>query len=324
MPISAKGVFAALAGLLLSAATAGGALAQTGAPLRILVPFPAGSGTDVIARLLAGELQPKLNQPVVVINQAGGGGISATLATAKAEPDGNTIFLTTSAHAILPKVKKDLPFDIIKDFAPVTLVCAGPLVLTVAADFPAKDLQELIALAKAKPGQIDYASSGIGTAPHLAMELLDAKAGIKLSHVPYRGGAPAIADVASGNVPMYFGAPSSGLPFIAAGKVRAIAISSAKRPSFMPNIPTVQEQGIADFNVELWYGILAPAKTPPARIAQLQQDIKEILAKPNVRETMLGLGFEPRPSTPEEFATYLVSEIKLWGDVADLAGMKPE
>ncbi|TCT06224.1 tripartite tricarboxylate transporter substrate binding protein [Aquabacter spiritensis] len=324
MSIFARGARAALAGLLLSAVALGGALAQSGAPLRIIVPFPPGSGTDIVARLIAGELQPKLNQTVVVLNQAGGGGISATLATAKADPDGNTIFLTTSAHAILPKVKKDLPFDIVKDFAPVMLVCAGPLVLTVAAEFPAKDLKEMIALAKAKPGQIDYASSGIGTAPHLAMELLNAKAGIKMTHVPYRGGAPAIADVAAGNVPMYFGAPSSGLPFISAGKVRAIAVSSAKRAAFMPNVPTVQEQGIAEFDVELWYGILAPAKTPPARIAQLQKDISEILAKPSVRETMLGLGFEPRPSSSAAFAAYLDKEVKLWGEVADLAGMKPE
>ena len=156
------------------------------------------------------------------------------------------------------------------------------------------------------------------------MELLSAKAGIKLAHVPYRGGAPAIADVASGNVPMYFGAPSSGQPFIATGKVRAIALSSATRPTFMPDIPTVQEQGVADFNVELWYGLLAPAKTPPARIAQIETAVKEILAKPNVRETMLGLGFEPRPSTPEAFAAYLNREIKLWGEVADIAGLKPE
>ncbi len=323
MPISARGLLAAFAGLALSV-VATGAVAQMGPPLRIIVPFPAGSGTDVVARLLAGELQPKLNQPVVVLNQSGGGGISATNMTAKADPDGNTIFLTTSAHAILPKVKKDLPFDIVNDFAPVMLVCAGPLVLTVAAEFPAKNLQDMIALAKAKPGQIDYASSGIGTAPHLAMEFLNAKAGIKMSHVPYRGGAPAIADVAAGNVPMYFGAPSSGQPFIATGKVRAIAISSATRPTFMPNIPTVQEQGIADFNVELWYGILAPAKTPKARIDQLQKDITEILAKPNVRETMLSLGFEPRPSTPAEFAAYLNREIKLWSEVADISGMKPE
>lgn len=320
----AKGLLAIVASIALSFLMTGNVLAQMGPPLRIIVPFPSGSGTDVVARLLAGELQPKLNQPVVVINQAGGGGIAATTATSRAEPDGNTIFLTTSAHAILPKVKKDLPFDIINDFAPVMLVCAGPLVLTVAAEFPAKNLQEMIALAKAKPAQINYASSGIATAPHLAMEYLNAKVGIQLVHIPYRGGAPAIADVASGNVPMYFGAPSSGLPFIASGKVRAIALSSATRPSFMPNIPTVQEQGIADFNVELWYGILAPAKTPKARIAQLQKAVTEILAMPNVRETMLNLGFEPRPSTSEEFATYLKNEVKLWGEVADIAGMKPE
>jgi tripartite-type tricarboxylate transporter receptor subunit TctC len=287
--------------------------------VKIIVPFAAGSGSDVVARLLARHLQERLGKTVIVDDQSGGATIVGTELTSSAAPDGYTLLLTTSAHAILPSMHKDLPFDVIKSFTPVAEVCAGPLIFVANPTFPAKNVKELIALAKAKPGQINYASSGTGTAPHLAMELLKVKAGIDIVHVPYRGGAPAMTDVIAGVVPMYMAAPATALPFVANGKVVALGQTTAERSTLVKNIPTVAEQGVPGYDVELWYGLLGPAKMPTDIVDRLSKEIAQILLLPDVRERLEKLGFEPKSSSPAQFSAYIEREVKQWAEVAQAA-----
>lgn len=289
--------------------------------IKIIVPFAAGSGTDVVARLIANELSARVGQPVLVENQSAGATVVATQNVARAEPDGYTLFLTTSAHSILPSLHKQLPFDVSDDFSPIMLVCAGPLVLAAHPSFPAKNIQELIALAKSKPGQINYASSGTGTAPHLAVELLKVKAGIDLMHVPYRGGSPAMNDVLSGVVPLYFGAPATILSHIKARSVRALGQSTATRSELMKDIPTLAEQGVTGYNVELWYALLGPAKLPRPVIERISTEVTAILQKPEVKKSLEALGFEPKPSSPAELAKYIVSERDQWAEVAKVSNL---
>jgi tripartite-type tricarboxylate transporter receptor subunit TctC len=287
--------------------------------IKIIVPFAAGSGSDVVGRLLAHHLQERLGKTVIIDNQASGATVVGTELTARAAPDGYTLLLTTSAHAILPSMHKNLPFDVIKDFTPVTEVCAGPLILTANPKFAAKNVKELIALAKAMPGQINYASSGTGTAPHLAMELLKVKAGIDLVHVPYRGGAPAMTDVIAGVVPMYMAAPATALPFIANGLVIPLGQSTAVRSDLVKNIPTLAEQGVPGYDVELWYGLLGPAKMPQDVVNRLNKEVAQILQLPDVREKLQKLGFEPKSSTPQRFSAYIVHEVEQWAEVVQAA-----
>jgi tripartite-type tricarboxylate transporter receptor subunit TctC len=287
--------------------------------IKIIVPFAAGSGSDVVARLLGRHLQERLGKTVIIENRSTGATVVGTELTAAAAPDGYTLLLTTSAHAILPSMHKDLPFDVIKDFTPVTEVCAGPLIFTANPKFPAKNVKELIALAKAKPGQINYASSGTGTAPHLAMELLKVKAAIDLVHVPYRGGAPAMTDVIAGVVPMYMAAPATALPFIASGQVVALGQSTAERSDLVKNIPTIAEQGVPGYDVELWYGLLGPAKMPQDIVDRLHKEVAEILQLSDVLEILQKLGFEPKSSTPQQFSAYIEHEVKQWAEVAQAA-----
>ncbi|WP_375459949.1 Bug family tripartite tricarboxylate transporter substrate binding protein [uncultured Enterovirga sp.] len=292
--------------------------------IRILVPFSAGSGTDVVARLLARELGPRLGQNILVENQTGAGGNMATASLARAEPDGHTLLLTTTAHAIAPNLQKSLPFDAVADFAPVTLVCSGPLVLTANPAFAAKTVGDLIALAKAKPGTINYASSGTGTTPHLAVELLKIKAGIDLVHVPYRGGNPAMVDVLANVVPLYFASPATAMPMVESGQVRALGLSSAERPSFIRDIPTIAEQGVPGYRVDFWYGLLAPAKTPRSTVDRLQRETAEILRKPEVIAQLHKLGFDPTATTPEAFGGLIRDEIALWAEVTRTAKISLE
>lgn len=313
----------AIAGLALGALSAA-AVAEgpyPTRPIKMIVPFPAGSGTDIVARLIGDELARRLGQPIVIENQAGGGTVVATRATASAEPDGHTLFLTTSAHAILPSLHRQLPFNVVTDFTPVMLVCAGPLVLTAHPSFPANNIQELIQLAKSKPGQINYASSGTGTAPHLAVELLKVKTGIDIVHVPYRGGAPAMNDVLAGHVSLYFAAPATALPHVTSGGVRALGQSAAERSELIKDIPTLAEQGVTGYNVELWYGLLGPAKLPPAVVVRLQKEVADILNMAEVRKTLQGLGFQPKPSSSQQFADYIQSELQQWAEVAKAANL---
>lgn len=294
------------------------------APLRIVVPFLAGSGSDVVARLIGAELAPRLGQSVVIINQAGGSGVIATQMVQRAGADGNTLLFVTTNHVILPATQRDLPFNVVEDFAPMLQVSAGPLVIAANSNLSARTVPELIALAKAKPGTINYATPGIGTVPHLAIELLSSLAGIKMVAIHYRGGPQAMTDVISGVVSFYLGTFASVLPYFDSGRAFPMAITSERRPSFIKDIPTIVEQGLSNFSVEYWYGFIAPLKTPSARIRQLQTEITLIVNSPKVREALIRQGFEIRTTTEDEFRDYLRAEVKRWAEVASAAGIKPE
>ena len=313
---------AALAFLLVP--VLGKAQTASGAPLRIVVPFLAGSGSDVVARLIGNELSQRLGQPVVVINQAGGSGVIATQMVQRADPDGNTLLLTTTNHVLLPTSQRDLAFDVVEDFAPIGQVSAGPLVIAANPDLPAKTFPELIAYAKANPGKISYATPGVGTVPHLAIELLCNLTGTKMVAIPYRGGPQAMTDVISGNVAFYLGTFASVLPYFDSGKSVPLAITSERRPSFIKNIPTIAEQGVPNYHVDYWYGFVAPRKTSPERIRQLNAEISAIATSPKVSEILIRQGFEPKTGTPEDFRNYMRLEVKRWAEVAKLAGVKPE
>lgn len=284
--------------------------------IKIIVTFAAGSGSDVVTRLIGAELQNRLGQPVVIENQTGGGTVIATQNTARAEPDGYTLLMTTSGHTILPAIHKTLPFDAIKDFTPVMMVCAGPLILVTHPQYPAKNLKELIAMAKEKPGSINFASAGTGSAPHMALELLKFKTGTDIVHVPYRGGPPAMADVISGVVQAYFAASATALTQLQGGTVRAIAQTTGKRSQTFKDIPTIAEQDVPDFDLAQWYGLVAPAKLPPEIAEKIRKEVTDIMGKDDIRKKMLGLGCEPQPSTSAEFAKYIGSEVKLWTEIA--------
>ena len=300
------------------------ATAFSQAPLRLVVPYPAGSGSDIIARLIGAELAPRIGQQVIIVNQAGASGFIATQAVNNAEPDGNTLLLTTTNHVLIPTTKRDVPFDVVEGFEPVILLCTGPLVIAANPKFPHKTVSELIDAAKKAPGTINYASAGIGSAPHLAGELLSSMAGIKMVHVPYRGGAPAMTDVIAGVVPFYFSTIASALPYFESNQAFAMALTSKNRPNFAKNIPTIAEQTKLDYDVQYWYGIMAPPKTPAERIKKLHAELAQIAASPKVQEFVNRQGFEVQPNTPAEFKRYLQAEVKLWIETARAANVKPE
>src|SRR6202171_5945928 len=242
--------------------------------ITVVVPFPAGGSADTLARLIGAQLSESLGQAVVVENKPGAGGNLGTDAVAKAAPDGYTLLLTPSSIAIAPALYAKLPFDPIKDFAPVTLVGSIPMVVVVYPEFPPKTLLELIALAKAKPGEISYASAGNGSTNHLAVELFKIKTGIDMLHVPYRGNPLAVVDVIAGRVPVFFDFVLTGLPHVREGKVRALAVTGAHRPPVLPDVPTVAEAGVPGFEASTWFGVYAPAGTKPAIVQKLNAEIQ--------------------------------------------------
>lgn len=293
-------------------------------PIRMIVPFAAGGGADIVARALGQKLAEVYRQPVVVDNRGGGTTIAPTEAVAKAAPDGYTLLMATSGHVINPSFFAKLPFDTVKDFAPVTQVTSQAYILGVYPGVPAKSVKELIALAKAKPGQLNYASGGNGNATHLGAELLKDLAGIDIVHVPYKGGGPALIALISGEVAMLFSNVSFTLPQIKAGKVRALAVSSTKRSLIAPELPTVAEAGVPGFELTSWYGVLAPAKTPKAIVASLHDEIVKALNAPDIKARLANDGNEAVGSTPEEFAAYIAAEIPKWARVVKRSGARME
>jgi len=294
------------------------------APLKIIVPYPAGSGSDVIARVIAAQLPSRINQTVIVLNQSGASGYLATQAIHRADPDGNSIILTSSNHVLLAAVKKNLPFDVVEDFEPITQLCNGPLVVTVNPNFPATTVADLLEMARKTPNTITYASSGTGSAPHLAVELLSVMADVKFVHIPYRGGTPAAADVIAGVVPFYFGSLATSLPFFESHQAIAMAQTPKNRLRFLPNLPTIAEQTGLDYDVQYWYGVLAPPRTSSSRIAQLNQAINEIASTPQVASFIEKQGFGVESSTPAQFKRILKDEAALWIKTARAANIQPE
>ena len=293
--------------------------------VRVIVGFAAGGAVDVQARIVAQRLTETLGQSVLVENRPGADGILAGDFVAKAPPDGHTLAYVSAGHAMNSILHaKTLPYHPIRDFAPVSLVASGPLTLVVNRALPVNGLKELVALAKARPGQLNFASSGSGGTMHLAGELLKSVAKINIVHVPYKGGAPALTDVLGGQVEMTFvGAPAS-MPHIRSGRLKVLAVTTTKRASALPDVPTVAELGYPGYELAAWYGVLAPARTSAAIVTQLSTELAKALSVADVREKLLALGIEPVGSTPGQFSEHLRNEIARWTPIIAKAGVKPE
>jgi tripartite-type tricarboxylate transporter receptor subunit TctC len=292
-------------------------------PIKVVIAFPAGGPTDFVGRLLADKLKDLLGQPVIIENKAGANGAIGADFVAKSAPDGYTLFLTTSgAVTITPNLRTDTPYDTVRDFAPISRVVSVNEVLAVRPDLAAKSAKDLAAMAMAKPGALAFASTGVGSPPHLALELFQAAAGVKFVHVPYRGAAPAITDLLGGQVIAMFADAPVLLPQIQAGKLKALAVAAAQRNPVLPDVPTLVEQGYAGMDADNWYGLLAPAKTPPAIIAKLNAALRAALADADVKQKLVKTGAAPTPSTPEEFARFLRDELARWGKVIREKGIK--
>jgi tripartite-type tricarboxylate transporter receptor subunit TctC len=288
-------------------------------PVRCIV----GPGPDALARVIGQKLGEAWGHPVVVDQRGGGGGTISAEVVAKAPPDGYTVLLATGTHLILPSLYK-VPYDMQKDFAPVTLVASTPFILAVHPAVPVKSVSELVQLAKAKPGALNYATGGSGTPPHLATELFKSMTGVNMVHVPYKTVAAAITDLMAGQVQVMFTVGPAGLPQVRAGKIRGIAVSTAKRSSFVPELPSVAEAGLAGFDVFGWNGILAPAKTPQPVIAKFHAGVVNALKLADVQQRLEGLGFDPVGNTPEEFGQFIRTDIARWAKLIKSANVKPD
>jgi tripartite-type tricarboxylate transporter receptor subunit TctC len=318
---------AALGGLA-TLALARGAFAQAAypdRPIRLVVAFAPGGFTDIVGRVTAARLSEALGQQVVVDNKAGAGGIIGTEVGAKAPPDGYTLLLgTISTHAMNPHLYKSLPYDPVKDFAPVARVATSPNILVVHPSVPARSVAELIAAAKAKPGDLKYGSGGNGTSSHLAGEMFKATAGVDILHVPYRSTSQGTTALLAGEISLMFDTLPSALPHVQAGKLRALAVTPRERVAFVPDLPTVAESGLPGFEMGVWVGIFAPAGTPAPVIARLDAETKKLLALPDVMARFETLGVTPFYAPPDGLAKYLREETEKWGRVVRGAGIKIE
>ena len=283
--------------------------------VRLIVPYAPGGGVDIMARIIAPRLGEGLGQQIVVDNRPGGGTIIGTDLVARAAPDGYTLLMANPAHAANPALRVKLPYDSLKDFAPVGLVALSSSVLVVHPSLPVRTAGDLVRLAKSKPGQLNYASGGTGSAIYLAMESFKSTTGIDVVHVPYKGAAPALTDVIGGQVPMMFTTTPASLAHIKSGRLRALGASSGKRLPLLPDVPTIAESGYPGFELNDWYGVLAPAATPRTIIDRLNAAINKALTAADVRERISGLGAEPASSTPDQFGERLTHEVARWAKV---------
>ena len=292
-------------------------------PVRMILPFPPGGGTDILGRLIAERLSAGIGQPVVTENRGGAGGNVGAEAAARSAPDGYTIVLVAPSRAISPTLYSKINYDPVKDFAPISLVATVPNVMVTQPSLPGQ-LQEFIAFVKAKAGALNFGSGGAGTSNHLAGELFNIVTGARLVHVPYKGVNLAMQDVLAGNVHLVFIGIPAAAPHIKAAKLRALAVVAPQRSSALPDVPTVAEAGLKDFEVTTWYGILAPAGTPQPVVRRLNAELVKIMHAPEMKEKLTATGTEPLTSTPEEFAAYIKREIAKWGDVIRKAGVKAD
>ncbi len=293
-------------------------------PIRLVVPQSPGGGTDLYARLVAVPLAEHLGQPVVIDNRPGAGSLIGTDLVAKSAPDGYTLLAMSSSFTIIPGIYKKVPFDPVRDFAPVALLSTYPHLVVVHPAVPANSIKELIALGKAKPGALNFASAGAGTPTQLGAELFNSLAGIRMVHVPYKGGGPAITALLGGEVQVYFGPIATVLPHVKAGKLRALAVTGAKRSPVLPEVPTVAEAGLPGFEQDAWNGLLAPAGTPSAIITKLNSEVSAIMKMPVLHERLAAEGAEAGTLRPEEMGALLKSEIAKWGKVIRQAGITAE
>ncbi len=316
-----------LAASLVLLCAAGLACAQTypTKPIHFIVPFPPGGGNDTVARAIAQQASPALGQSIVVDNRPGAGGIIGADAAARSAPDGYTIFLGgVATHAVNPHLHPKLSYDPVKDFAPITLVASAPSVLVIHPSVPARTIAEFAAYARANPSKLNYASNGNGSSSHMAALLYEVNAGVKMTHVPYKGVGPALTDLMSGRIELMFNSIVAILPHIQSGKLRALAVTSKRRSSLLPDVPSIAEAGWPEYEAGSWYGILAPAGTPPAIIDRLHKEIVKSLKDPEVQKRLAGEGADVIGSTPQEFAAHIKSELARMGQAIKAAGIKLE
>ena len=293
-------------------------------PVRMVVPQSAGGSTDLVARAVAQRLSETLGHQVVVDNRPGAGSLNGTDMVAKATPDGHTLLTVAASFTINPSLHTKLPFDPERDFVPVARLATLPHILVVHPSVQAKSVKELVALAKAKPGELNFSSSGIATSTHLAAELFMHLTGVKMVNVPFKGGAPGMVGLLSGQTHLYFATISTALPHVKSGKLRALAVSSPKRSVAAPEFPTIAEAGVPGYDHASWVGTLAPAKTPPAVVARLNRELNRITGTPEVRTLLLRDGLEVVDDTPQEFAALIREEVAKWKKVVKAAGIKPQ
>ncbi len=293
-------------------------------PIRIVVPYSPGGGADTTARLIAPKLQEALGETIVIDNRPGAGGVIGDDVVAKAPPDGHTLLIGAFAHAVNPSLLPKMPFKTPDDFAPISLLVAVPELLVITPSHPAKTVGDLVAMAKAQPGKLFYASSGNGSAQHLAAELFKMRTGTDIGHIPYKGGGLAVADVAAGHVPFYFGNMSSALPQARAGRVRALAVTSPQRSPAAPDVPTMAEAGVSGCEISEWNALIAPAGTPPEVIERLHVEMAKIMRMQDIKEKFADLGAESIGSTPQELAAFLAAEMVKWAEVVKTADIRIE
>jgi len=317
------------AGYLLAALVAiAGSIAPASAqvypskPIRIISPFAPGGGNDVISRTVAARLGERVKQQVIVENRTGANGIVGTEVAARAAPDGHTIVLIPSGHSVNASLYRKLPYDSIRDFAPITLVGSSPLLLVVHPTLPVRSVKELIAFLRARPGQVTYSSAGIGSSGHLAGALFDTLTGTKMVHVPYKGNALALSDLLGGQVFLNFATTASVMAHVKSGRLRALATTGATRAAALADLPTVAEGGVAGYETGLWYAFVGPAAIPQEIVQRLNTEIVAVLKAADVRERLMSVGVEPRPSTPEELARLIASDIKRWATVIERTGVE--
>ena len=291
--------------------------------IRLIVPFPPGGPADILSRAIGQKLTDSWGQQVVVDNRAGAGGTIGSDLAAKGAPDGYTLLMGfVGTHAINPSLYSSLPYDNVKSFEPVSLVATATIILVLHPSLPAKSVKELIALAKSKPGELTFGSPGNGTPQHLAGELFNTMAGVKMTHVPFKGAVPAINDLLGGRISLIFSSAPPALPHVATGKLRALAVTSGKRSSVSPDLPTVAESGLPGFEVINWYGVLAPARTPKTVVEKLNAEISKIMKMPDVKDRLSSVGIEAFSGTPAQFATFIKEETAKWAKVVKFSGAR--
>ena len=290
-------------------------------PIRQIIPYPPGGAGDIVGRMLAGSLSAALGQQVVNDNRGGGGQVIATQIAAGAAPDGYTLFLASATHSINPALRKNLPYDTLKDFAAITLVAESPLVFVAHPSLKVGSIKELIAAAKAQPGRINYASSGPGSGGHMSVELLQSMTGINVVHIPYKGAGPALVDVVAGQVQIICTSPLPSMPHVKSGRLRALGMTSLKRAPAYPDVPAVSET-VPGYQSALWYALLAPARTPPEIIKRLHAETVKALAAPQMREQLQALGATPVGNSPQELQAFIGKEIQMWTQLVKQANIK--
>jgi len=304
------------------------ALAQTAKyparPVRLVVPFAAGGTNDILGRIVAEKLAEKFGQPFVADNRAGANTVVGSEIVARATADGHTLLIVSASIAVNPSLVRALPYDTLRDFAPIGMVAGGPYLMVIHPAVPAKTVGEFIAWVKSQQGKVNYASTGTGSPPHLAAELLKITAGIDMQHIPYKGGGAALPDLIAGRVSMFFGSIATLRPHVDSGRLRAVGMTTAQRSAAMPDVPTFIESGLAGYEVNGWYGLLTTGKTPRAIVERLSATLRQILNDPETRSQFVKNGLDPAPGSADEFARLLSAEIVKWASVVKAAGIKAE